>query len=945
MPTIQKLDENGNRSDVTVIGYDYDDWYGSAENGYRELYIDIPASETEDNPDLYLGLNVDSSLFESGLPYDHLKVYEGEYTSAEEAVNGTDITDAILVGDYVFAYSYDQWITIVSYDSEGNVTGCLPVELDIERSSSGISFFGLYKITESSTTHVSNSNSTTTDSESGIRYRTYTLYSGYPANDSYYLELNYYDEYGNNDSTTNDLVTGAYIGIWSSIAEAVAGGAVDVKEDLFGSTGYAADYSEGIYFTIIVGEDGSDNQEIYLYCIKAVEGTTAKSSGVDLTFNGLNDHDEVPPAYWIVGGDSYAEGSYQTILVESDVDLTSLAPTFEVSSNATVYTSGSNTPEISGESYHDFSEGPVQYTVSAENGSNSKNYWLQIVNQVEGEAQLYINSLEDEDAETEIEDGVITSVREIMLDGLHDYVHDILLVNIGTEAIDAISAEIDSEQVELDEYWTLNGIYELSGFSGYKDEGTIIAGDVTGSYELSNMAKLRIHAKDGVADGTDISGTLTIKSGDTTLMILNLTGTVGDPSIVTDEIPDAVKYVPYGTMIQNSNKYYSNNTVSYSLVSGTLPGGMEMRENGELYGVPTETGEFTFRIRLRNSNSSFGSSSKTFTLTVIENTDANVDAATDVGYELTERIPDMPITSTTDYTMVSQGIYPEFTYIFLDGEKLVEGEDYDSESGSTRITIRSQTLTDPGVGTHTLGIEFRTQDSDNTLYRAAQNYRVTRSYSSSGSDSDSGSSGSSSSSDDSGTSSLISDPKKGYMSSTAGIITGSGNGYSHWEQDDNGWKLIYADGTTAGGYMAEQSDGSVVEQVTWEQINGSRYAFGADGYLKSGWLYDYQQNSWYCMSVDSGMRTGWYVDPQDRCTYYLDDTTGKIVSGWKQIEGKWYYFNAVSVAPTWLFNESTGNWYYDVSSKNKPYGALYLNERTPDGYLVDQEGVWDEKEE
>ena len=87
-----------------------------------------------------------------------------------------------------------------------------------------------------------------------------------------------------------------------------------------------------------------------------------------------------------------------------------------------------------------------------------------------------------------------------------------------------------------------------------------------------------------IKSGTDVSGTLTIKSAGTPLVVLTLTGTVGDPSIITKEIPGAVKYVPYGTMIQNNNKY-SWNTVSYSMIGGRLPKGMTVRQNGEIYGV------------------------------------------------------------------------------------------------------------------------------------------------------------------------------------------------------------------------------------------------------------------------------------------------------------------------------------------------------------------------
>ena len=130
-------------------------------------------------------------------------------------------------------------------------------------------------------------------------------------------------------------------------------------------------------------------------------------------------------------------------------------------------------------------------------------------------------------------------------------------------------------------------------------------------------------------------------------MELTLTGIVGDPGITTKEIPQAVKYVPYGTMIQNNNKY-SWNQVQYSQLEGKLPKGMKMLPNGELYGVPTEAGTFTFTVMMENIHSSFSPSMKTFTMTVVENTDDNVDASTDQGYHLSQRIQNMDINGFYD---------------------------------------------------------------------------------------------------------------------------------------------------------------------------------------------------------------------------------------------------------------------------------------------------------
>ena len=175
--------------------------------------------------------------------------------------------------------------------------------------------------------------------------------------------------------------------------------------------------------------------------------------------------------------------------------------------------------------------------------------------------------------------------------------------------------------------------------------------------------------------------------------------------------------------------------MEYQLVYGELPEGMELKANGEIYGVPQETGEYTFMVRMKNgSQLNRSSCSKMYTLTVLENTDQNVENATDKGYELKERI--MPVidfsslrsreeqveyTKTHKTAMVSKGVFAEYQAVYLDGVKLTEGKDYTAESGSTRITLTYQTLM-KSAGTHTIAIEFR-EEGTNNLKRAAQNYR------------------------------------------------------------------------------------------------------------------------------------------------------------------------------------------------------------------------------
>lgn len=75
------------------------------------------------------------------------------------------------------------------------------------------------------------------------------------------------------------------------------------------------------------------------------------------------------------------------------------------------------------------------------------------------------------------------------------------------------------------------------------------------------------------------------------------------------------------------------------------------------------------------------------------------------------------------------------------------------------------------------------------------------------------------------------------------------------------------------------------------------------------------------------MVTGWFTD-QDGKRYYLnpmsDNTLGRMITGWNWIDGsdgkkRCYYFNPAS---------------------DGTKGALLLNAVTPDGYMVNQDGMW-----
>lgn len=186
-----------------------------------------------------------------------------------------------------------------------------------------------------------------------------------------------------------------------------------------------------------------------------------------------------------------------------------------------------------------------------------------------------------------------------------------------------------------------------------------------------------------------------------------------------------VKYVPYSYTVE-TNHINIESTVTFSIEEGRLADGLEMYPaTGEIYGVPLETGEFKIKVKAAYSHPAYLPAYAELTLTVLDNTDDNVGVATDPGYDITQSVADFDmgaIVGSGTQTLVSQGEYSQFRDVYIDGQKLTKGQDYTSEAGSTRITILNQTLANGGEGTHTLGVEFRTEDG--TLRRAAQNYTI-----------------------------------------------------------------------------------------------------------------------------------------------------------------------------------------------------------------------------
>ena len=158
----------------------------------------------------------------------------------------------------------------------------------------------------------------------------------------------------------------------------------------------------------------------------------------------------------------------------------------------------------------------------------------------------------------------------------------------------------------------------------------------------------------------------------------------------------------------------------------------------------------------------------------------------------------------------------------------------------------------------------------------------------------------------------------GGSSSGGGSYSGGGSGGSGGS--GGGSSAIFS-GNPAGQVLGADRSLSNGEWVKDEK--GWWYKRQDGSYPKSTWGYEaYNGKSYWYYFLDSGyMATGW-VD-LNGSKYYLfpgsDGWMGRMLTGWQWIDGYCYYFGTDS-----------GN--------NE--GHLYRNEKTPDGYQVDNKGRW-----
>lgn len=529
---------------------------------------------------------------------------------------------------------------------------------------------------------------------------------------------------------SDDIIEKIVVGKFDSLN--AAKDAEDVKAALTES-GYAADYDSGVEFTMFLNSKAAatfniDPQDEYVIHIKAVSSKRTSSSStataVETDFEneffqlwGVKDENGKSLASIMIGSDkdTYYKSHYQTALVYSDspVDMSKLMINRVSTDGVDVY-DANKSYKINFEEPQDFTNGTINYLVAANGGQGY--YPVTVKQNSTSGAELFVNGPSG------------NKEREVFFDGAYGMYHDIIIANIGNAAMTNLKVEISGAQnVKLDDYWRLDGgdCSTLGAFASASSTG--------------NLAKIRLRPitnEDGSVKSGEVSGTLTVTADGQSPVTIKLIGHAGNPEIVTESpLPDAVKYVPYSAVVATDN-IHSWNKVTFALSSGKLPEGVELdSRTGEIYGVPQETGKFSFWVSAKNSYVYFSQQSKKFEITVKENTDENVYNASDEGYKIKTSVgtaagqfnfvlPEAE--AANDQQFVSNGEYGDFIDFWLNGEKLEEGTDYTSESGSTVITIKSQTLGKlPKNASNTIAAEFRVNGNlKDDLKRTAQNFTI-----------------------------------------------------------------------------------------------------------------------------------------------------------------------------------------------------------------------------
>ena len=131
-----------------------------------------------------------------------------------------------------------------------------------------------------------------------------------------------------------------------------------------------------------------------------------------------------------------------------------------------------------------------------------------------------------------------------------------------------------------------------------------------------------------------------------------------------------------------------------------------------------------------------------------------------------------------------------------------------------------------------------------------------------------------------------------------------------------------------GELEIEKTDTYNVAKEEWVQEEAG-WRYYANNKAVTGWKQ--VDGKWFFFNAE-GVSQKWWV--QDNGTWYYLNGSGEMQTGWLQDNGTWYYLEASGAMKASQWFEVDGKWYYVDAT-----GALAVN-TTVDGYTVNANGEW-----
>ena len=131
-----------------------------------------------------------------------------------------------------------------------------------------------------------------------------------------------------------------------------------------------------------------------------------------------------------------------------------------------------------------------------------------------------------------------------------------------------------------------------------------------------------------------------------------------------------------------------------------------------------------------------------------------------------------------------------------------------------------------------------------------------------------------------------------------------------------------------GTLYVEKTDTYNVAKEEWV-LEEAGWKYYANNKAVTGWKQI--EGKWYFFNAE-GVSQKWWV--QDNGTWYYLNGAGEMQTGWLQDNGTWYYLEASGALKVSQWFEVNGKWYYVDAT-----GALAVN-TTVDGYTVNANGEW-----